>query len=142
MPKIKAERLEEIGRALFEAAGTPAAEAALVMRHIVGANLVGHDSHGVIQIPTYIERIKVGHIVPGAPWEIVRESPTTTVVDGHWGFGYVANERAMRLTIEKAEKSTVAAATVLRTHHISRMTSYHSTDAHVTMIELKSADSR
>src|SRR5919112_51237 len=34
MPKIKAERLEEIGRALFAAAGTPAEEAALVMRHI------------------------------------------------------------------------------------------------------------
>src|ERR1044071_1065416 len=102
MPKIKAERLEEIGRALFIAAGTPEEEAALVMRHIVAANLVGHDSHGVIQIPTYIERIKVGHIVPGAPWVIVKESPTTTVVDGHWGFGYTVNERAMRLTIAKA----------------------------------------
>ena len=60
----------------------------------------------MIQIPTYIERIKVGHIVPGAPWKIVQESPTTTVVDGHWGFGYVVNERAMRLTIEKAENPT------------------------------------
>ena len=103
MPKILAERLEEIGRALFVAAGTPPEEADIVMRHVVGANLVGHDSHGVIQIPTYIERIKVGHIVPGAPWMIVKELPTTTVVDGHWGFGYVANERAMRLTIEKAK---------------------------------------
>ena len=64
MPKIQADRLEEIGRALFVAAGTPADEAALVMRHIVGANLVGHDSHGIIQVPTYIERIKVGN-APG-----------------------------------------------------------------------------
>ena len=110
MPKIAAERLEEIGRALFVAAGTPQAEAALVMRHIVGANLVGHDSHGVIQIPTYIDRIKVGHIVPGAPWVIVKESPNHTVIDGHWAFGYVANDKAMRLTIEKAEKGNVAAA--------------------------------
>src|SRR5436853_5070544 len=104
MPKIPAERLSEIGRALFVAAGTPPEEAETVMRHVVAANLAGHDSHGVIQIPTYIERIKVGHIVPGAPWKIVQESPTTTVVDGHWGFGYVVNERAMRLTIEKAER--------------------------------------
>ena len=73
MPKIAADRLEEIGRALFEAAGSAPQEAALVMRHIVGANLVGHDSHGVIQIPTYIDRIKAGHIVPGAPWVIVKE---------------------------------------------------------------------
>src|SRR5919201_2366448 len=141
MPKIKAERLEEIGRALFIAAGTPEQEAALVMRHIVGANLVGHDSHGVIQIPTYIERIKVGHIVPGAPWVIVKESPSTTVVDGHWGFGYVVNERAMRLTIEKAERSNVAAATVFRQGHIGRLASYTLMAAEAGMIGLITADS-
>ncbi|MBV8889213.1 MAG: Ldh family oxidoreductase [Alphaproteobacteria bacterium] len=141
MPKIPAERLSEIGRALFEAAGTPPAEAELVMRHIVGANLVGHDSHGVIQIPTYIDRIKRGHIVPGAPWTIVKESPTTTVVDGHWGFGYVANERAMRLTIEKAEKSNVAAATVFRQGHIGRLSSYTQMAAASGMIGLITADS-
>ena len=141
MPKIVAERLIEIGRALFEAAGTPPAEAELVMRHIVGANLVGHDSHGVIQIPTYIERIKVGHIVPGAPWTIVQESPTTTVVDGHWGFGYVANERAMRLTIEKAKTANVAAATVFRQGHIGRLSSYTQMAAQAGMIGLITADS-
>ncbi len=141
MPKIAAERLEEIGRALFEAAGAPQAEAALVMRHIVGANLVGHDSHGVIQIPTYIDRIKAGHIVPGAPWVIVKESPTTTVVDGHWGFGYVVNERAMRLTIEKAETSNVAAATVFRQGHIGRLSSYTQMAARAGMIGLITADS-
>ncbi len=141
MPKIAAERLIEIGQALFIAAGTPPAEAELVMRHIVGANLVGHDSHGVIQIPTYIERIKVGHIVPGAPWTIVQESPTTTVVDGHWGFGYVANERAMRLTIEKAKSANVAAATVFRQGHIGRLSSYTQMAAQAGMIGLITADS-
>src|SRR3954465_305199 len=141
MPKIQADRLEEIGRVLFEAAGTPREEAEIVMRHVIAANLAGHDSHGVIQIPTYIERIKVGHIVPGAPWKIVQESPTTTVVDGHWGFGYVANERAMRLTIEKAEKSNVAAATVFRQGHIGRLSSYTQMAAKAGMVALLPADS-
>src|SRR5258708_32304327 len=118
MPKIPAERLREIGQSLFVAAGTPAAEAEVVMRHCIEANLVGHDSHGVIQIPTYIDRIKVGHIVPGAPWGIVKESANHTVIDGHWAFGYVANDKAMRLTIEKAEKGNVAAAAVFRQWHI------------------------
>ena len=49
--------------------------------------------------------MKVGHIVPGAPWTIVQESPTTTVVDGNWGFGYVVTEKAMQLTIEKARQA-------------------------------------
>ena len=141
MPKIPAERLTEIGRALFVAAGTPPEEADIVMRHVVAANLAGHDSHGVIQIPTYIERIKVGHIVPGAPWKIVQESATTTVVDGHWGFGYVANERAMKLTIEKAKTANVAAATVFRQGHIGRVASYTLMAAREGMIGLATADS-
>src|SRR5437763_323198 len=78
MPKIPAERLTEIGRALFVAAGTPPEEAETVMRHVVAAKLAGHDSHGVIHIPTDIARIKGGHIVPGAPWKVRQESATTT----------------------------------------------------------------
>ncbi|MBS0561839.1 MAG: Ldh family oxidoreductase, partial [Proteobacteria bacterium] len=120
MPTVRAERLTEIAAVLLEQAGAPAAEAATVARHCIDANLVGHDSHGIIQIPSYIDRIKAGHIVPGAQWEIVQESPTTTVVDGHWGFGYVANERAMKLTIEKAAAQNVAATTVFRQGHIGR----------------------
>ena len=124
MPNLSADRIHTIGKALLIAAGAPENEAETVMRHCTSANLVGHDSHGIIAIPAYIDRIKAGHIVPGAPWTIVQESPTTTVVDGHWGFGYVANERAMKLTIEKARTANVAAATVFRQGHIGRLASY------------------
>jgi LDH2 family malate/lactate/ureidoglycolate dehydrogenase len=141
MPKVAAERLREIGEALFVAAGTPPQEAATVMRHVVAANLAGHDSHGIIQVPTYIERIKVGHIVPGAPWVIVKESSTTTVVDGNWGFGYVVNERAMKLTIDKAKSANVAAATVFRQGHIGRVASYTLMAAREGMIGIATADS-
>jgi uncharacterized oxidoreductase len=111
------------------------------MRHCIDANLVGHDSHGIIQIPSYIDRIKAGHIVPGAPWTIVQESAATTVVDGHWGFGYVVNERAMRLTIEKADRANVAAATVFRQGHIGRLAGYTLMAAQAGMIGLITADS-
>ena len=141
MAKVAAERLTRIGEALLMAAGAPAKEAATVMQHCVQANLVGHDSHGIIQIPSYIDRIKAGHIVPGAPWTIVQESATTTVVDGHWGFGYVANERAMRLTIEKADRANVAAATVFRQGHIGRLAGYTLMAAEAGMIGLITADS-
>jgi len=62
---VAADRLHAIGKALLVAAGAPAEEAEVVMRHSIDANLAGHDSHGIIQIPTYIDRIGVGHIVPG-----------------------------------------------------------------------------
>lgn len=141
MPHVAADRLHQIGKALLVAAGSSDDEAEVVMRHCIDANLAGHDSHGIIQIPTYIDRIKVGHIVPRAPWTIVQESPTTTVVDGHWGFGYTVTERAMQLTIDKARQANVAATTVFRQGHIGRLASYTLMAARAGMIGLITADS-
>src|SRR5579863_7796849 len=102
MPTVGAEKLKRIGESLLRAAGASREEAERVARGCVDANLAGHDSHGIILVPTYIERIRKNQIVPGAPFTITRESATTTVIDGNWGFGFVVNERAMRITIEKA----------------------------------------
>jgi LDH2 family malate/lactate/ureidoglycolate dehydrogenase len=141
MPTVTAERLTEIEVGLLVAAGASAEEAAIIARYNVGANLVGHDSHGVILIPTYIDRVKAGHIVPGAPWEILQETPTTTVIDGHWGFGYVVNDRAMRYTMNKAKNQAIAAATVRRQSHIGRLASYPLLAAAEGMIAMITADS-
>ena len=107
----------------------------------VNANLVGHDSHGIIAVPTYIDRIKAGHIVPGARGSIVRESTATTVIDGHWGFGFHVNAKAMQLTIEKAKKTDVAACTVFRQSHVGRLAAYPLMAAKEGMIGLATADS-
>jgi len=141
MPTVPADRLRKIGVALLRAAGASAEEAEAVARGCVEANLVGHDSHGIVLIPTYIDRIKAGHIVPGAPFTIVQESPTTTVVDGHWGFGFHVNAKAMALTIEKARKANVAAVTVFRQSHVGRLGAYPLMAAAQGMIGLATADS-
>ena len=124
MPTIQSERLQDIACRLLQAAGASEEEAAIVSRHSVSANLAGHDSHGVIQIPKYVEQIKRGEIVPGASMEIVKETPTTLVIDGNWGFGYVVSERSMEMIIEKARRNSVAAATVFRQSHVGRLTEY------------------
>ncbi len=62
--------------------------------------------------------------MPGAKWTIVQESPTTTVIDGHWGFGFHVNAKAMALTIEKAKTANVAACTVFRQSHVGRLAAY------------------
>ena len=141
MPTVSADRLMDIANSLLQAAGASAEEAATIARYNIGANLVGHDSHGIILIPTYIDRIKVGHIVPGAPWTIMQETPTSTVIDGNWGFGYVVTDRAMRYTIDKAKNQQVAAATVYRQSHIGRLASYPLMAAREGMIAMITADS-
>ncbi len=141
MPTASAEKLTEIARSLLIAAGASDAEASVVARYNICANLVGPDSHGILLYPTYIDRIKAGHIVPQAPWVITQESPTTTVIDGNWGFGYAVTDREMRYTIEKAKTQNVAAATVFHQSHIGRLASYPLVAAGEGMIAMITADS-
>ncbi len=141
MPTLSASPLRTAIAQLLVAAGTPQDEAEIVARHSVAANLAGHDSHGVIQIPIYIDRIAKGHIIPGAPFDIKQESPTTTVVDGNWGFGYVIAERATKMTIEKAKTQNVAATTIFRQSHIGRVAAYPLMAAREGMIAIMTADS-
>jgi uncharacterized oxidoreductase len=141
MPTVSAEKLIEVAESLLIAAGASSEEAAIVARYNIGANLVGHDSHGIILIPTYIDRIKAGHIVPRAPWVITQETATTTVIDGNWGFGYAVTDKAMRYTIDKAKTQNVAAATVFRQSHIGRLASYPLLAAAEGMIAMITADS-
>ncbi len=141
MPTVSAERLNHIGAALLRAAGASTEEAADVSTGCINANLAGHDSHGIIAIPTYIDRIKAKHIVPGAPFKIVQESPATTVIDGHWGFGFHVNKKAMQLTIDKAKKTNVAATTVFRQSHVGRLAAYPLMAVREGMIGIATADS-
>src|SRR5262245_39976991 len=141
MPIVHADRLITIGAALLRAAGASEEEADAVAKGCVAANLAGHDSHGIIAVPTYIDRVKAGHIVPGAPWKVVQESPATTVIDGHWGFGFHVNAKAMQLTIDKARKTNVAACTVFRQSHVGRLAAYPLMAAKEGMIGLATADS-
>ena len=141
MPTVSADRLREIAAQLLIGAGASSEEATIVSRHSIGANLAGHDSHGIIAIPTYIDRIRQGHIVPGAPLETVSDTSTTTVVDGHWGFGYVVSEHVMHTIIEKARKHNVAAATVYRQSHVGRVADYPMMAAEAGMVGIMTADS-
>ena len=104
MPTFKADYLEQISTEIFTAAAVPADEAALMGRELVYANLMGVDSHGVIRIPQYIDAIERGEIVPGAATTVVKESPTTALVEGGDNFGQVVAFRALEIAIEQGPK--------------------------------------
>ena len=58
MPKIAANRLERIAGRLLQAAGASSDEAQTIARHLIAANLAGHDSHGVIHVPGYVASVQ------------------------------------------------------------------------------------
>jgi LDH2 family malate/lactate/ureidoglycolate dehydrogenase len=120
MLTLSADLLARTTSTIFEAAGTPPDIAAFVADSLVGANLAGHDSHGVIQIPGYVGQIRDGALMPAARPEVVKDGPGILEVDGGWGFGQYAASVCMDLAVEKAKRNQLALATITRVNHIGR----------------------
>ncbi|WP_158542877.1 Ldh family oxidoreductase [Phytoactinopolyspora halophila] len=135
------DQLETFVREIFVAAGTPPGPAADVAEHLVSANLVGHDSHGVNRAPGYIRLVETGHIVPDAPIEVYDETDTTAVVDANWGLGFSATNHATDLATAKAHAHGTGAVTIRRQSHMGRLGWYSARAAERGVISFVVADS-
>jgi len=124
MPVKTSEQLHKLTFEIFKALGAPAGNADLVAKLLVKANLVGHDSHGIIRIPSYVENIKKKALDPKASIRIIRNNGATMLVDGRWGFGQVAAWRTMEKTIRNARKSGTCISGLFNCNHIGRLADY------------------
>ena len=124
MPTLSAATLVPIARSLFEAAGVPADDAATVARSLVDANLCGHDSHGVMRVPQYVEFLRKGTYKAGVPLTVLSETPAVVACDGNWGLGQVQAYRLLGRLIPKAKQLGVAAGTLRNCGHTGRLGEY------------------
>jgi LDH2 family malate/lactate/ureidoglycolate dehydrogenase len=122
MVKVRtAEQLTSLATAIFTAAGASPENAEKVVGSLVGANLAGHDSHGVIRIPSYVEDIKKGRLKPAASPFIAREEGPATTVDGASTFGQVGARFATETAVRKARETVMAGVALKRSHHTGRI---------------------
>lgn len=124
MPIVQAAALTKITAAILQAAGAPADYADAVARHLVDANLAGHDSHGVLRAPHYVRQIDQGQLIPDARPQVVEETASMAQIDGHWTFGQVIVKFGAELAIEKAREGGMALATMYRSGHTGRLGAY------------------
>ena len=128
--------LRRIVSDLFAAAGCRPAEHERIAHYLVEANLVGHDSHGVIRVPTYIDWLRAGKVVPNQALAIVFENDALAVVDGQFGFGQVMGEQAMKLGIAKAGLQGVAVVALRNSGHLGRIGDWAEMAAHAGKVSL------
>jgi uncharacterized oxidoreductase len=121
MPTLDAVCLTTFVREIFVACGVPENKAAIVARSLVLSNLKGHDSHGVIRVIEYVAWMAKGWIVPDAEMEVLRETDSLLLVDGHFGFGQVIGREATALAIEKAKVSGVCVLSIRQSAHLGRI---------------------
>ncbi len=136
MITISAADLLEFATNLLSAPGVPAAQARFVAASLVGANLRGHDSHGVMRIPQYLTSLEQGDIWPDAPFQILRQSECFLVADGHWGFGQIQCMRLAEQVISQAQSQGVSVGTLRRSNHIGRLGEYCEKAAEAGLVSL------
>ncbi len=116
------DRLEQLVSDIFAAAGCGPAEHERIAHYLVEANLVGHDSHGVIRVPSLYRLAARGQ---GAGEPDAQRSCSRTmrlaVVDGQFGFGQVMGEQATKLGIDKARRQGVAVVALRNSGHLGRI---------------------
>ena len=121
MPILNAEALTGFIAAIFECARSSSAEAQRIAHYLVTANLTGHDSHGVIRVPTYVERTLAGGTMPDQTVEMVVDLPALAVIDGRFGYGQTVGPQAVQIGIDKCKAGGVAAMALRNSGHIGRI---------------------
>lgn len=124
MPTLSPAILTEFVARIFEAIGIPAADAALVASSLVGANLRGHDSHGVIRVPQYVDLLERGEYQIGVELRIESDCAAAVVCDAQWGMGQIQAHRLLDLILPRAQALGLAAGTARRSGHIGRLGEY------------------
>ena len=98
------EKIEELMVKAFKKVGVPEKDALVCADVLMESDRRGIESHGVNRFkPIYIDRIMAKIQKPKTKIEILRETPTTAVLDGHDGMGMVVSKKAMEMAIEKAK---------------------------------------
>ena len=136
MPLIPAARLRTISVNIFTAIGLKADKAQTIANLLIESNLAGHDSHGVLRLPQYVLSIQSKAIDPDVEIEIVSETPSSAIIDGHSGLGQFIATQAMEVAIAKAREHTISTVNVYNCNHIGRLADYVKMAAEAKMIGL------
>jgi LDH2 family malate/lactate/ureidoglycolate dehydrogenase len=109
--------VEQFAQEVFVGLGVPEADARISAKVLIASDLRGIDSHGVGRLKYYYDRIVSGRHKTETAMEVVRETETTALVDGHHGMGHVISYRCMQMAIEKARQYGLGAVSVRNGTH-------------------------
>ncbi len=102
----------------FVGYGIPREDAEICADVLLESDKRGIESHGVNRFkPIYLDRIRDGIQNPVTNFEIIKETPTTAVVDGHDGMGQVIGYKAMKMAIKKAKEFGLGMVVVRNSCH-------------------------
>jgi uncharacterized oxidoreductase len=121
MTNIPYLQLTEFVAAVMQGAGCAPGEARTVAMRLVSSNLAGHESHGVLRVPKYLDCVADGTLRPNQHASPVFDAGAVIIVEGHLGFGQVMGEEAGRLGIARATQTGVSLVGLRNSGHLGRV---------------------
>jgi len=103
MTRLDAATLESFAAAVTEGLGATPENASAVAASLVGSDLRGHTSHGVLRLNYYRRLIDAGVIDPAATPEVVDDGGSTARIDGHDAFGQVVGRELAAQLVARAD---------------------------------------
>lgn len=118
MRKVHFEPLKAYMKNILMAAGLPEPDAEVSADVLIESDKRGIDSHGIGRLkPIYIDRIREGIINPVTKIDVIKDGPTTAVLDANNGMGQVVSKYAMQLAIDKAKQFGMGMVAVRNSNH-------------------------
>jgi LDH2 family malate/lactate/ureidoglycolate dehydrogenase len=116
-PRVNHERLVDFATAVYAQAGMPETDARLVADTLVQADLWGHQSHGVLRLGWYFDRVRNKVMNPVTKPEFVVNAGAMVLIDGHDGVGHVLTVLAAKEAVKRAKAHGIGAVGVRNSNH-------------------------
>ena len=136
MVKLEPQGLQDLVTAIFAAIGCSTKEAGRIAAYLVGANLAGHDSHGVARVPRYVQMHRDGLILADQVVEPVIDTPVMAILDGKYGFGQTVAPQAVEIGIAKCRAHGLSAVGLRRAGHIGRVGDWAEMAAQANLVSM------
>ena len=124
MPTFHADELIDFVQALAVAADTPEDIARYVAESLVSANLLGHDSHGVIRTKYYMREIKKEVLLPDVRPKIGKQMGAMAVIDCRRGWGQIGARYGAEVARDLAREHGIGCVALAECNHIGRLGPY------------------
>ena len=122
--RIKVSEIRDIVIDLFNKRGMTAVDSEELTEILIDSHKRGYPSHGLARVPMYINDIIKGTISLSAEMKVIKEAPSTALLDGNRGIGPLQMKRAAKLAINKAKTSGIGAVSLRNSNDIARLGSY------------------
>ena len=133
---VPAGALTDFCAEIFRRVGSRPEEARAVAASLVDANLTGHDSHGVLRVPRYVDWVRSGDTVPNQTIARLVDTPVIAVLDGRHGFGQIVAPEAVDIGVAKAKAAGLSAVALRNSGHVGRVGEWGERAAAAGMISI------